>query len=89
MLLDSLTGPPHRQQDERVGQENDGAGQCIAKEEKADDVRQSQNLMVGCEPVDAACGAIRFGTVMSPLCQGPQGKKRCITPHSHHQDTGM
>lgn len=41
MLLDSLTRPPHCQQNESVGEEDDGAGQCIAKEEKADDVRQS------------------------------------------------
>lgn len=39
MLLDSLPRPPHCQQDEGVREENDGAGQCVAEEEKTDDVR--------------------------------------------------
>lgn len=89
MLLDSLTGAPHRQQDERVGQENDGAGQSVAEEEKADDVGQSQDLAVGCEPVDAASRAVRLGTVAAPLCQGPHGEDRCVAPHPHHQGMGM
>ena len=38
MLLDGLTWPAHRQQDERVGEEDDGAGQHVAKDEQADNV---------------------------------------------------
>lgn len=86
MLLNGLTWPPHRQQNERVGEEDDGAGQCIAKDEEADNVRHSQKLVVGCLPVDAAGCAVRFRAVVSPLCQGPHGKHRGVTPHSSHQE---
>lgn len=89
MLLDSLTWPSHRQQNESVREEDDSAGQRVAKDEKADDVRQSWKLVVGRMPVNAAGCAVRFRTVMSPLCQGPYSKHRCITPHSNHQEAGM
>lgn len=89
MLLNSLTWPPHSQQNESVGKEDDCAGQCIAKDKKADNVRQSWKLMVGCMPVNAAGCAIWFSTVMPPLCQGPHSKHRSIAPNSSHQEAGM
>lgn len=74
MLLHGLPRPPHRQQNEGVGQEDGGAGQRVAKNEKADDVRQSGELVVGRVPVDAAGGAVRLGAVTPPTRQGPDGK---------------
>lgn len=86
VLLDGLARPPHRHQDARVGEDDGGAGQHVAEEEKADDVRQRGQLVVGRPPVDAAGGAVRFWTVAAPLQQGPHGKHRRVTPHSHHQE---
>lgn len=89
MLLDGLTWALHGQQNESVGEEDDSAGDYIAKEEKADNIRQSWKLIVGCMPVNAARCPIRLKTVMSPVCQWPQSKHRRVTPNSSHQEVGM
>lgn len=89
VLLDGLAGSPHRHQDAGVGEDDDGAGQHVAKEEKANDVGQRRQLVVRSPPVDAAGGAVRFRPVMAPLHQGPHSKHRRVSPHSPHQETGV
>lgn len=89
MPLDGLVRAAHRQQDEGVGEEDDGAGQSVAEEEQADNVGQGRQLVVGYVPVNAAGSAIRLCSVVSPMCQGTDGEHRGITPHCHHQEAGM
>lgn len=89
VLLDSLTWAAHRQQDEGVGENDEGAGQGVAKDEKTHDVGQGQQLVVGCVPVNAAGRAVRFGAVMPPLCQGSDSKHHWVTPHCNHQEAGV
>lgn len=89
MLLDGLTWPPHCQQDEGVGEEDDGTGQRVAEEEQGDDVRQSWKLVVRRPPVNAAGRAVRLGAITTPLRQGPHGEHGGETPHSNHQEVGV
>lgn len=66
MLLHSLAGTSHGQQDECVGQEDDSAGYDVAEEEEADDVAHSCGALTGRMPVDAAGRPIRLSPVLSP-----------------------
>lgn len=66
MLLHSLARASHSQQDERVGQKDDSAGNNVAEEEQADDVAHGCRILAGSMPVDAARCSIRLGTIVPP-----------------------
>ena len=89
VLLDGLSGATYCQQDEGVGEEDDGAWQSIAEQEEADDVRHGRRFVVGSMPVDAAGCAVRPRPIASPMCQGAKSKHRGVAPHSSHQEAGV
>lgn len=89
MLLHSLAGAPDGQQDECVGQEDDGAGHDVAEEEETDDVAHSCRALAGCMPVDAARCTIRLGPILSPARQGTHGKDSSIAPNPSNQEAGV
>lgn len=89
MLLHGLAGAPDSQQDERVGEENDSAGDNIAEEEEADDVAHRRRVLAGSVPVDATGCAIRLGPVFSPARQGADGENAGVAPDPCDQHVGM
>lgn len=66
MLLDSLPRPADRQQDEGVGEEDDGTRHDVAEEEEAYDVGHGKKAVVRSKPVDAAGGAVGLVGVLTP-----------------------
>lgn len=80
VLLHGLAGAPDSQQDERVGQENDSAGDNVAEEEEADDVAHRCGVLAGRVPVDATGCAIRLGPVLPPARQGADGENTGVAP---------
>lgn len=80
VLLHGLTGSPDRQQDERVGEENDSAGDDIAEEEQADDVAHRCGVLAGSVPVDATGCAVWLGPVFPPARQGADGENAGVAP---------
>lgn len=80
VLLHSLARTPDGQQDERVGQENDSAGDDVAEEEEADDVAHRRRVLAGRVPVDATGCAIRLGPVLPPARQGADGENTSVAP---------
>lgn len=89
VLLHGLAGAPDSQQDERVGEEYDGAGDNIAEEEQADDVAHRHGVLAGRVPVDATGCAIRLGPVFSPARQGADSKNAGVAPHPCNQHVGV
>lgn len=89
MLLHGLAGAPDGHQDERVGQENDGAGDNVAEKEQADDVAHRRQARAGSVPVDAAGRAIRLGPVLSPSRQGADGEDTGVAPDPCDQHVGV
>lgn len=60
VLLHGLAGSPDSQQDEGVGEEDDGTGHNVAEEEEANDVGHGRRADVGRVPVDTAGRAVRL-----------------------------
>lgn len=89
MLLDSLPRPAHRQQDEGVGEEDDGAGQDVAEEEEAYDVGHGETAVVRSKPVDAAGRAVGLETVLAPAGQRTCSEDGGVAPNPNHQHHGM
>lgn len=89
VLLHGLAGATDGEQDERVGQENDGAGDHVAEEEEADDVAHGRRVLAGAVPVDAAGRAVRLGPVLSPSRQGADGKNAGVAPDPCYQQVGV
>lgn len=85
MLLDGLSRPAHRHQDEGVGEEDDGARQDVAEEEEADDVRHGEDAVVRSKPVDAAGGAVGLVTVLTPAGERTYREDGGVAPHPEHQ----
>lgn len=89
MLLHGLAGSPDSQQDERVGEENDSAGDDIAEEEQADDVAHRCGVLAGSMPVDATGCAIWLGPVFPPARQGADGENARVAPDSCDQHVSV
>lgn len=89
VLLHGLAGAAYSQQDERVGQKDDGARHHVAEEEEADDVAHGCGTLAGSMPVDAARRAIRLSPVLSPARQGTHSKHSSVAPDASHQQAGM
>lgn len=89
VLLHSLAGAPHGQQDERVGQEDDGAGHDVAEEEEADDVAHGCRVLTGAVPVDAARRTVRLGPVLPPTREGANSKNSSVAPDPGNKHAGV
>lgn len=89
VLLHGLAGAPDGQQDERVGQEDDRAGDNVAAKEEADDVAHGRRALAGSVPVDAASCTIWLGPVLAPAGQGTDGKDSGVAPDSSDQQAGV
>lgn len=89
VLLHSLAGAPYGQQDVRVGQEDDSAGDNVAEEEEADDVAHGRRALAGRVPIDAASCTIWLGPVLAPAGQGTDGKDSGVAPDSSDQQAGV
>ena len=89
VLLHSLAGAPHGQQDECVGQEDDSAGHDVAEEKQADDVAHSCRVLAGCLPIDAARCTVWFGPVLAPARQGANSKDSSVAPDPSNQHAGV
>lgn len=89
VLLHSLAGTPHSQQDERVGQKDDGAGHGVTEEEEADYVAHRCRILAGTMPVYATCCPVRLRPIISPSGERTYSKHSSVAPDDSNQQASM
>lgn len=89
VLLHGLAGATDSQEDEGVGQKDDGAGHDVAEDKEADDVAHSCRVLTGRMPVDAARCAIWLGPILPPTRQRTDSKHCSIAPDASDQQAGV
>lgn len=87
MLPHGSAGPPHPPEDQRVGGEDEEAGEKVAEDEEGEDVERG--LPARGVPHDAAGCPIGLGAVAAPLGQGGRGKHEGICPDAQQQHSGV
>lgn len=87
VLPDGSPGHPHRPEDQRVGDEDEEAGEKVAEDEEGEDVERG--LPARGFPRDAASCPIRLGAVAAPLSQGGRGKHQGVCPDAQQQHSGV
>lgn len=87
MLPDGPPGHPHRPQDQRVGDEDEEAGEKVAEDEEGEDVECG--LPARGFPCDAAGCSVGLGAVAAPLSQGCHGKHQGVSPDAQQQHSSM
>lgn len=87
MLPDGSAGHPHRPEDQRVGDEDEEAGEKVAEDEEGEDVERG--LPAGGFPGDAAGCPVGLGAVAAPLGQGGRGEQQSIHPDAQQQHSGV
>lgn len=89
MLLHSLAGCVHCNQDARIGRHNNTAWEDVAEDEQRHGVRACRAVLIGQAPVDATSRAIRLWSVFPPVGQRRAGEQEGIDPSTGNQQTAM
>lgn len=74
MLLHSLAGRVHRDQNTCVGCYNNTAWKDVAEDEQCHSIGACCGVLIGQAPVDATSGAIGLWSIFPPVCQRGAGE---------------
>lgn len=89
MLLHSLAGRMHCDQNACVGCYNNTAGEDIAEDEQCHRVGARCGMLIGPAPVNATGGAIRLWSIFPPVGQWGAGKQQGIDPSTGNEQTAV
>lgn len=89
MLLHSLAGRMHCDQNACVGCYNNTAGEDIAEDEQCHSVGARCGMLIGQVPVNATGGAIRLWSIFPPVGQWGAGKQQGIGPSTGNEQTAV